>query len=702
SSTVGTATWQDSYSNSRYTYYYRAQLPETLKKVTVRGGEISSFKTLKNLSLETLVLGENVTVSNDPLSQIGSVQNLTLPQAAFEGYKPTAVASIKNLTFNQYDGSEFVSHLSGLTSLETLNLPDGVTEFSPAYFSGAPYTLTVNFAENDRYVFDQGNIIDVTTNTVIVGFNAMTLPEYVTAIGENAYVDRFGLTEVIIPATVETVDKTAFANCRITVLTAAADKLNAVMTDYVVHLHITGGESFPNMQHYTALETLTIDGDFTALPEKFMQSHKIIKSVTINADVTEIGAYAFGSCSALESVTFSDALIRLGDSAFASCSSLTSVTLPKNLTALPAYAFYNCTRLENLVWNDGLQSVGAYAIYGAKLTEIELPNTVTSIGEYSFANNSLLETFTPSNQLTTLPAYFLSNTKVTELVIPDGVTAVEENAFANFNLKTLTVGKGFQALPENFISNHATLQTVILPETLVSIGASAFSGCTALKDLELPQSLVEIGANAFSGCTALTEISLPATLSTIGESAFSGASRLNSVTIPSLESWLSLSLANGASSPACNKANLILSGEPITELVIPETVTELRNYAFCNVAGLTNVDLANVTKIGAHAFSGAEIAEIDLKNVKTVENYAFSNSAVATVNFRNVETIGTHAFYNTKLTEARLPNSLKSLGTSAFAYCKDLTVFDTGDGLTKIEDGIIEKNYNLTNVTYQP
>ena len=702
SSSVGTATWQDSYTTSRYTYYYRAQLPETLKKVTVRGGEISASNTLKNLSLETLVLGENVTVSNTPLSEIGSVENLILPQAAFEGYKSIVKAAIKNLTFNQYDGAAFVSNLSGLISLETLNLPDGVTEFSPEYFYNTPYSLIVNFSENDRYVFDQGNIIDLTTNTVIVGFDAATMPEYVTAIGENAYANRLGITELCIPDTLETVAETAFTGCSITVLSAPADKIDAVNAKLLVKLHIISGDTLPEMSNFTALEELIIDGNFTALPENFLKAHTKIKTVVTNDCITEIGAYAFDGCTALENVTLSKELVTLGNSAFNNCVKLTSFTLPEKLTALPHGAFNNCKNLQTLVWNDVLQSVGSYAVYGTKVKEIALPNTVTSIETYSFANNSALATFVLSNQLTTLPAYFLSNTAVTDLVLPDSVTSVETDAFSNLKLKNLTIGKGFQTIPESFISNQATLQTVILPEGLVSIGANAFSDCTALKNVQLPDTLVEIGENAFTNCSALAEISLPTSLTAIGENAFQGASKLTAVEIPSVEAWLSIKFANAAASPAYNNASLLLSGEAITELIIPESVTEIRDFAFCCVVSITDVDLANVETIGRHAFAGTNLTELDLNNVKTIGNYAFTNSTVSAVNFRNVETIGTHAFYNTALTEARLPDTLTSLGTYAFAYCKDLTVFDTGDGLTKMEDSVILKNYSATSVKYQP
>ena len=92
------------------------------------------------------------------------------------------------------------------------------------------------------------------------------------------------------------------------------------------------------------------------------------------------------------------------------------------------------------------------------------------------------------------------------------------------------------------------LTTVLLPNTLTSIGGSAFSGCSSLTEINLPASLTSIGEGTFWSCSSLTEINLPDNLIWIGESAFESCSSLTEINLPANLTSIEESAFSGCSS----------------------------------------------------------------------------------------------------------------------------------------------------------
>ena len=184
----------------------------------------------------------------------------------------------------------------------------------------------------------------------------------VTSIGEYAFYDCSGLTEVTIPNSVMSIGKYAFEDCsgltKVNYL-GTVDKwveidFNSRPTDYAEDLYI-------NNELLTDVKITTAD----SIKHSAFYNCQSIKSVEIGKSVTSIGDYAFYNCSGLTSVTIPNSVTSIGDWAFSYCSGLTEVTIPNSVTSIGQYAFSGC---------DKLRKVTAY------------PTTVPNVYESSFAH----------------------------------------------------------------------------------------------------------------------------------------------------------------------------------------------------------------------------------------------------------------------------------------------------------------------------
>ena len=162
-----------------------------------------------------------------------------------------------------------------------------------------------------------------------------------------------------------------------------------------------------------------------------------------------------------------------------------------------------------------------------------------------------------------------------------------------------------------------------------------------------------IGHYAFSGCPGLTSLTIPNSVTSIGEDAFSGSRSLTSIHISDLTAWCKICF-DGAPFDYYDYAHfyLYLNGEEVKDLVIPEEVTSIGNYAFEYCTSLTSITIPNcVTSIGNSAFE-----------------YCTSLTSVTIGN--SVTSIGYYAFeYCTSLTSVTIPNSVTSINNSAFYGC---------------------------------
>lgn len=249
--------------------------------------------------------------------------------------------------------------------------------------------------------------------------------------------------------------------------------------------------------------------------------------------------------------------------------------------------------------------------------------------------------------LTDLTCGVVSSTKTSpEIVIPETVT---------YNSKTLTV----ISIEAGAFKNSTTLESIILPGSVKTIGTNAFYSCSKLISISLDQ-VKTIGVNAFANCEGLKAINIPSTITSIGIDAFK-CPNLTAVHITDLSAWCKIkfeysqyyeSLSGRYSNPLYYAKNLYLNGELITNLKIPYDVTDINPFAFINCKNITEVIIPeSINSIGLYAFIGCS----NLKNL-TIEDSENSLS----INTFSYRTVGSCAFEDCPLIKFYLGRNFTS------------------------------------------
>ncbi len=272
--------------------------------------------------------------------------------------------------------------------------------------------------------------------------------------------------------------------------------------------------------------------------------NEIVRCV-ITSEVTSIGDYAFSYCGFLENVSIPESVTSIGKYAFHSCSNLTDVILPSGVTSIGMGAFSLCRSLTSVSLPEGITRIEDFAFHScSSLADVIIPDSVTGIGYMAFIHCTELKNVALPGSVTSIGNAAFLNSGLTRLEIPDSVTSIGADAFLNC----------------------ADLTEVTIPDNVTSIGTRSFGACSNLISLEvpddhpvfssqdgvlfskdktillqfpagkdgtyvIPEGVTGIGSDAFYGCGKLTGVAIPDSVTEIGDYAFDRCS-LTSMIIP--------------------------------------------------------------------------------------------------------------------------------------------------------------------------
>ena len=484
----------------------------------------------------------------------------------------------------------------------------------------------------------------------------------VTSIGEDAFLECSGLTEVNIPNSVTSIGGGAFSGC-------------SGLTEVNIPNSVTsiGGGAFSGC---SGLTEVNIPNSVTSIGGGAFSGCSGLTEVNIPNSVTSIGGGAFSGCSGLTSVTIPNSVTVIGLCAFQYCTSLTEFIFnAENCTTMGSnYYDYNvfagCTNLAKLTIGDKVKTIPDYAFSGcAGLTSVTIPNSVTSIGEYAFYGCIGLTSVTIPNSVTSIGEYaFYGCIGLTSVTIPNSVTSIEGGAFRDcIGLTSVSIPNSVTSIGTSAFYGCTGLTSVTIPNSVTSIESSAFGGCTGLISLKLesgnsvydsrdncnaiietstntliagcknstiPNSVTSIGGGAFSGCTGLTSVTIPNSVTSIGGGAFSGCTGLTSVTIPNSVASIGASAFYGCTG--------------LTSVIIPNSVTSIKYSAFSGCTGLTEVTIEDGTEdleFGSYVFKNVSLENLYLGRLVYFGDYTYPFSEISTIKAIHAVEIGENITY---------------------------------------------------------
>ena len=264
------------------------------------------------------------------------------------------------------------------------------------------------------------------------------------------------------------------------------------------------------------------------------------------------------------------------------------------------------------------------------------------------------------------PLVFARNTDITSVVIPDTVTSIGAYAFYEAtSLASVTFGTGVTSIGTAAFARNTALPSVTIPSGVTTLSDSAFSGTTSLANVTLPAGLVTIDANAFRE-SGLTSVSIPNSVTTINSNAFMDAANLATVTFGSGLTYIGTDLFVRTTVTSVVIAPGTTSLDPswfsdmsaLASISIPGSVTSSPDDTF-DGKPLTTVTLgAGLLSIGARAFRSTSVTSIDIPaTVTSISDSAFDSAGALTmISFDGAPpTIGADIFQSVPATSVLIP-----------------------------------------------
>lgn len=690
-------------------------------------------------NLKTVKITDTYTIPDYAFHyNCSNIESITLPRIfvyigdyAFSGC--TALKSINIANDVEYIGVEAFSNCE---SLESISIPKDVKELNSTFLN-CKSLKEVTLSEGLETIGDKAfngcealSKLTIPSTVTAIGAGAfyscafvqLDLPEGLKSIGSFAFECCKNLTSIDIPESIETIGSNILDQCTAMVKITLPRFVQIADFGEMRIAYLFGGSQFDSS--YEALKIIVIEGG-DAVPADAFSGLFSVEFIQLPDGITSIGERAFNQCNNLKSVHIPASVTEIGSSAFNYCTTLESIEISGTVKSIEDYTFNNCTNLKKIVIPDTVEYLGENAFQSCtSLEELTIPNLEIKSWDGSVASGTLYQLFSNGvpetlkkvtlTAATALKAYAFSGcSSIETVVLPDTLTSIGDYAFNGCtNLKSINIPEGITVIATNLFNGCSSLEAITLPSSVEQISTRAFSDCSSLKSINIPNSVHTIGDRAFLGCTGLESITIPESVRNYGAGMLENCSNLQSITLAHIGAHDQTSEDMGYFGYIFGCASYDYhNGVPQSlKTVIVTHETEIFPHAFNGCKYIESITLPDsVTEIGDYAFAGCEsLKSMDIPDAVTkISNSTFSGctSLESVTMHEGIKTIDQYAFKDcTGLTELVIPNSVDVIGVGALENCmglKKLTIPYVGllrDGETNSNFGSL---FNVTDYSYQ-
>ena len=436
---------------------------------------------------------------------------------------------------------------------------------------------------------------------------SITIPDSVTSIGSYAFYFCTNLRSVTIPDNGTKIYRRAFFNC--TSLKSVTIPASVKFIGPEAFGYWLCNDENKILDGFVINYTKNTYGHYYATKNGFSSETCLLTEELDNGTLAIKGYAGFDKIFTVPSEINGKKVTEIGDSVFKDCLILTSVTIPNSVTSVGDRAFWGCANLTSITIPDSVMSIGFIAFSDcSSLKSVTIPDSVTSIGDSAFGDCTSLTAIdvTIGNKNYTSVNGVLFNKDKTELICyPAGKTD------KSYIIPDSVISMGYSAF-----RSCVNLTRIIIPDSVteIAVGNSAFQNCKNLMSITIPDGAISIGSYAFMNCESLVSITIPGSVSKIGWDAFNGCTNLTSIAILGSVT----EIADGT----------FWDCESLTSITIPNSVTSIGDYAFGGCTSLKSITIPDSVKnIGEHAFGYNYNYDNGYKKIDNFKIFCYSGTA---------------------------------------------------------------------------